>query len=252
VLGAHPDDEIVGAGGLLLRSRGCSVIYVTDGAPADPRHRGPGFADRAAYARLRQQEARRALALADIGPSHIFSLSGTDQRAAFDAARLAVALVNLLESLRPPALVIHAYEGGHPDHDAAAFVGRAAFQLLEQPPALYEMTSYHARGPGLAVGEFLPSAMTITLLKLDGAERELKHRMIECHQSQRETLAGFGVKDEPFRPAPPADFSRPPHAGELYHERMGWMSGADLRALLAAAALELSSEPWLVSTPWVP
>lgn len=60
---------------------------------------------------------------------------------------LARALAADLDALRPRRLVTHAYEGGHPDHDAAAFVARAALDLLRRSgrpaPRLLEMALYH-------------------------------------------------------------------------------------------------------------
>ena len=134
-------------------------------------------------------------------------------------------------------LVLQPYEGGHPDHDAAAAVGRCAAFLLRgagPAPLLVEMTSYHARGAELVVGEFLPSAKPVTTLVATAAERALKRRMLECHQSQAETLAPFLAAQERFRHAAPADFAQRPHAGETYSERMGWMRGEAFCSLARA------------------
>lgn len=62
---------------------------------------------------------------------------------------------------RPEVILIHPYEGGHPDHDAAAFAVHVVGRLLErergEPPLLIEFTSYHIGEAGIRVGEFLAS-----------------------------------------------------------------------------------------------
>jgi LmbE family N-acetylglucosaminyl deacetylase len=244
VLAAHPDDEVVGAAVLIARSAQCGVVYVTDGAPRDPRFWARSFrGNRVEYARLRRSEAEEALALAGVRRSHIHSLSGIDQDAAREISTLARELAALLERLRPAALVLQAYEGGHPDHDAASAIGRAAALLLrrahERAPTLIEMTGYHARNGGLVVGEFLDAGDDVVRIEPAAAEVALKQRMIDAHRSQSETLAPFQVGPELFRAAPRADYSRPPHAGELYSERMGWMPGEEFRSLACAALGEL-------------
>ena len=37
IVAAHPDDETVGAAGLLLSAGRAAVVHLTDGAPRDPR-----------------------------------------------------------------------------------------------------------------------------------------------------------------------------------------------------------------------
>jgi LmbE family N-acetylglucosaminyl deacetylase len=250
VLAAHPDDEVVGAAVLLARSPGCRVIYLTDGVPRDPRHWPRPFADRDEYLRLRGAEGESALALAGIGAGAIHRLGGVDQDAPLEIARLARDLTAVLAALRPTVLVLQPYEGGHPDHDAAAVVGRAAAQLVARlgldPPRLLEMTSYHARQDALAAGVFLADPERQSEIVPSEAELALKRRMLALHESQAAMLGQLPAGSERFRRAPPADFSRPPHAGELYYERMGWMRGEEFRSLAAAALDELSLPPLLV------
>src|ERR1035437_5873647 len=58
---AHPDDECVTYGALLQRMADPIVRFMTDGAPRDP-YFWERYGSSEAYAPLRQQEARRALA----------------------------------------------------------------------------------------------------------------------------------------------------------------------------------------------
>ena len=68
---------------------------------------------------------------------------------------LAHRLREILEREKPQAVITHAYEGGHPDHDAAAFAVRAACRLAAEPPPILEMALYHRRDGRLVSGEFL-------------------------------------------------------------------------------------------------
>jgi N-acetylglucosamine malate deacetylase 2 len=253
VLAAHPDDETLGASWLLSHGNGCHVVHLTDGAPASPALRSPQApASRQAYARLREREAYAALELAGLLPARLHQLGAVDQEAAQHLVELSRRLVALLAELRPAVLVTHPYEGGHPDHDAAALVARAAVSLLQResrlPLALVEMTSYHGRSGKLQVGEFLPLPMgtpAVSSVYLSQEERALKRRMLACFGSQAQVLAAFPLERERFRAAPHYDFSRPPHSGELYYEVMGWGRGAHWceQARQALAELGLEAVP---------
>lgn len=63
VVGAHPDDETIGAGAQLARLRRLTLVHVTDGAPRNGRDAAAaGFADPRAYAEARRAELDAALA----------------------------------------------------------------------------------------------------------------------------------------------------------------------------------------------
>jgi N-acetylglucosamine malate deacetylase 2 len=242
VVAAHPDDETIGAGALLGRLPGCAVVHLTEGVPRDltwaPAALAVGW-DGQEYGSVRRRELEAAMAVAGVPAERLVGLGAVDQEAVFAVGDLARRLGDLLAEMAPEVVLAPAYEGGHPDHDAAALVVRAAAGLLARGgrpvPALVEMALYHA-GPdgGLVTGEFLPGAAPVNetaVLVLAEAERERKRRMIETFASQRATLAPFGVEVERFRPAPRCDFSRPPHAGPLWYERLGFpLSGERWRA----------------------
>jgi LmbE family N-acetylglucosaminyl deacetylase len=234
VVAAHPDDETIGMGALLSRLRDVTVLHVTDGAPRDGRDaRAHGFADVAAYATARRQEALSALALAGIAPERALALGIPDQAATFHLVTIALHVAEVIARLRPALVVTHAYEGGHPDHDAVAFAVRAA--IRRAPAQLAEMTGYHADGSGMATGRFLPAASRAIAFPA-GAGLALKRRMLGCFATQHAVLAGFPPGDEWLRPAPQADFTRPPHDGALFYERFPWgMDGARFRAAASLA-----------------
>lgn len=248
VVAAHPDDETLGLGTRLPRLPRATLLHLTDGAPRERRWWGdPTLPSREAYARVRRQELRAALALAGVGPERTRTLGLADQEASLDLAGLARRVAEVMAELRPEVVLTHPYEGGHPDHDAAAFAVRAACELPPSsapPPVVLEFTSYHARGSRVALCEFLPAEEGVeeASVSLSAPERELKTRMIAYFASQWKTLQPFPVEIERFRTAPCHDFTRPPHPGPLHYERFEWgVTGEEWRRRAGEALTALGA-----------
>jgi LmbE family N-acetylglucosaminyl deacetylase len=245
---AHPDDETIGASWLLSRAHAPLVLHLTDGAPEDPALRARSFqGTRAQYAALREGESERALALLEHAHLRRRSLGIADQRLCEELVPAVHALLSLLRELEPALVICHAYEGGHPDHDASAFVVRAALALHAREgrgrPALWEMTSYHTLDGVLRTNRFLPGQGAEWRVVLDERARRIKHAMLGAYASQDDVLCAFGSVEERYRRAPAVDFAEPPHRGALHYERLGWStSGAHFRERVARAARELGLE----------
>jgi LmbE family N-acetylglucosaminyl deacetylase len=249
IIAAHPDDEVVGAGGRLRRLRqSLLIVHITDGAPRDLRDAlAAGCATRRAYAHARRRECEAALALAGISPQQCLQLGCVDQEASLHLVDLARALADRLGTVRPEVVITHPYEGGHPDHDATAFATHAAIRLLKEQglaaPVLVEMASYHNGPAGIVVGEFLPcppgaddGAHAPRVIPLAEPDRAFKRRLLARYVTQQETLRYFSVEVERFRLAPSYDFTRPPHEGQLFYECFPWgMSGRRFIALARQA-----------------
>lgn len=238
VVVAHPDDETIGAGAQLGRLGALTLVHLTDGAPRDPWFwRAAGVDSRAALAALRAAELDAALARGGVGGERV-ALGLSDQEAALQLVEVTLALANLLRRVRPAVVLTHPYEGGHPDHDAAAFAVAHAVALAGPPrAAIVEMAFYHDTGGALATGRFLPNGPAATVVPLAAATRARKRAMLDAFASQQAVLARFPLDAEHFRVAPLYDFSQPPHAGTLHYERFGWaLTGARFCALAAAAA----------------
>jgi LmbE family N-acetylglucosaminyl deacetylase len=252
-LAGHPDDAVLGASWLLRRSPGCHVVHVTDGAPRDMSPHFPGVPPtREAYARLREEESFAAMKLAGVSLDNLLSLGAVDLEATQDLATLTHCLVALLKALRPTLLVVHPYEGGHPDHDASAFISHAAVALMARtgrtPPALLEMESHHHEQAHRLEG-FLPApdSRPVATVSFPQAERTLKQRMLECYASRARELESFPLGQERYRAAPRYDFTRPPREGTLPYESLGgMMTGARWRELARGAlqTLKLPETPW--------
>lgn len=246
ILAAHPDDETVGAAWLLQRVPVCTVVHLTDGAPLDPDLREQeARRSRQAYALLRRREAVDAMNVVRIPADRVRCLGAVDQEATFAMTELTLSLLRILEEVRPALLAVHAYEGGHPDHDTASFVAQAACSLLRRrgsrAPLIVEMTSYHAAGGRLTIGHFVPgSGPPEVVVRLSQKERVCKSEMIACFGSQTPVLANFAIDFERFRLSPTYDFLRPPHSGPLHYERLGFcLSGQDWRLFAHNSLREL-------------
>jgi LmbE family N-acetylglucosaminyl deacetylase len=250
---AHPDDETIGMGAQLCRFHDGFLLQVTDGAPRDGHDvETHGYANIADYAFARRVELHAALGAGGAGGIRTEIFGIPDQQACLNLVPLTKRILRLVLQKAPKVIFVQPYEGGHPDHDAVAFAVRAASRLIatdgRSPPATIEMTAYHAEGPTLATGTFLPAERPITTIALGSADRLRKRRMIDCFTSQRDLLAVFATKVERFREVPDYDFLQPPHSGELHYERLGWGITGEFWRRNAQGALEalgLRSPLWV-------
>jgi N-acetylglucosamine malate deacetylase 2 len=234
---AHPDDETLILAGQLPRFADLTIVHATDGAPRDGADaRRHGFTTPQAYARARRRELEAAMALAGMAPQALVGLGLPDQGAPFALPHLVGRLGDLVAARRPAAIVTHAYEGGHPDHDAVAFAVHAAarpfgLEIVEAP-------LYRRGADGWAMQSFPDEDGTA--VALSPAAQDLKRRMLAAHESQAGTLAGFGLAREVFRAAPEHDFEALPNRGRLLYEEHPWgLDGGRWLDLVRAARAEL-------------
>ena len=131
VVAPHPDDEILGVGGLLTVLGAAEIVAVTDGEASHPDstvHTPDQLAE------IRRKETRRALTRLGMPGAPVHRLGHPD--GGVDEAALTTALIRRLS---PGRWCLATWRGdGHPDHEA---VGRAAAaacratgaRLLEYP-----------------------------------------------------------------------------------------------------------------------
>jgi LmbE family N-acetylglucosaminyl deacetylase len=133
VLAAHPDDEVLGVGGLLaaLAARGSQIVAVwaTDGEASHPGSQAIE-PDRLGW--LRRAESRRALAALGVTPLLSVVLGLPDGALGDWLAALRAAVRDLVG---PDDVVLAPWRGdGHPDHEAVGLVAaELATTLLEYP-----------------------------------------------------------------------------------------------------------------------
>ncbi len=223
---AHPDDETIGAGALLMRSRGAHLIVATDGAPRSTEvAREHGFATFQDYAAARQRELQTAMAIAGVPAERQIMLGFADQGGTFALAQLSAMLAGTFIARDIAMVVTHAYEGGHPDHDAVAFAVQAAKRLLKmrgRDLTVIEMPLYRLDDEDAFSTSFAVATEDTIDYAVAGSELDRKKAMIAAHASQQQMLSLFNPAREQFRPALVHDFTALPNGGRLLYERMPW------------------------------
>lgn len=228
VIVAHPDDEVIGAGGLISKLKDVNIVHLTDGAPHSKQvAQEAGFTHRADYAEARRIECISALAIVNIPEDRILEFGVVDHQAPHRLTDLTKRVTTFLQQSAPNIVLTQPYEGGHPDHDAAAFATHAAVRLLEKhgfkPPIIFEMALHPGKDGKQRVLDFLPSAgRETTTLVLDKESEKLKRRMFDCFATQRAALKENPLGPERFRRSPVYDFMQPPQGAELNYENFDW------------------------------
>jgi LmbE family N-acetylglucosaminyl deacetylase len=221
VLAPHPDDEVVGFSALIGRARaeGARVftLMLTDGVPAAEllwpwQRRGrPGRVAR------RQAEAQAAAALLDAEPVGFLDIPTRRLKDEYGAARHAVS--EALTSLRPEALWVPAYEGGHQDHDVASLLA----STFRRDVPVFEAPLYNfAHGRVNSQCFIAPHPDTLDIL-LTPDETAAKRRQLAAYASEQGNLDYIKVGREGLRPQPVHDYSRPPHPGPAFYQRFQWV-----------------------------
>ena len=241
IVAAHPDDEAIGLGAHLRDLRHLlSIVHLTDGAPRDGADAAKagcrGWKD---YAALRRREFEQALLASEARCRRNLCLECADQEASFRIAELAKTLSRLFRQLQPAVVYTHSYEGGHPDHDAAAAAVHAARYLCGGSFTILEFASYHAGEAGLECERFLQNHATVDPRPLSPEQRDRKQKIFQCYASQQSVLEQFPLRNEPVRTAPEYDFARPPHSGALLYEQLFGMDSGEWRALANLAFHQL-------------
>lgn len=141
VVAPHPDDEILGVGGLIALLGTAEVLAVTDGEASHP---GSTVHTPPALAGIRRQETTRALARLGLHRPTVHRLAHPD--GGIDESALTG---QIAAHLTPGRLCLATWRGdGHPDHEA---VGRAAAAACADSGAVlleYPIWTWHWAVPG--------------------------------------------------------------------------------------------------------
>ncbi|MBV8894817.1 MAG: PIG-L family deacetylase [Acidobacteria bacterium] len=211
ILVAHPDDESIGCGMLLQGIASADILLCTDGGPAMGR---PWYSrivhSRTRYAGKRLKEFRAASRTA--GVRYTCEMQGIQDQLLYQyLERAAGFLAEQIVRCRPDAILSHAFEAGHPDHDCCAFLAQWAGRKFSLP--VWEMPLYYRPTPSspLVYQQFLCSYGNEVELFPEPHKLLIKTRMLSQHRSQAAVISGFDKAREVFRPQAPYDFSVNPN-----------------------------------------
>jgi len=137
VLAPHPDDETIGPGGtvLLHADAGDEVhaLFLTAGAAGDPT----GAEDPAAYAVVRQEEARAAASVLGIGSLDFWGLPDHHRVHENDLSLLVPKMQKALASVAPDVVYAPHAADQHSDHHATAVILQRALAECGATPAVF-------------------------------------------------------------------------------------------------------------------
>lgn len=235
ILVAHPDDEVIGFGALMQQMRRPVVVFATDGAPRD-EYFWKQYGSREAYAEVRRDEARAALAIVGAEPVFLSDRvpGGIADQELFRRLPAAIdAFAEVITESQPGALLTLSYEGGHPDHDSACFIASVVGRRTGTP--VWEAPLYHRDPDGKgAVQRFHQRSGQEVELPVAGEALRKKMEMFHTYRSQNLVLGGFHPERETFRPVAAYDFTQRPMPWRLNYELWQWkMSGEEVAEAFA-------------------
>jgi len=172
IVAPHPDDETLGAGGLIttLRRRDVEIIVVavTDGEKA--YEAAPNLGP------IRSHEQQEALQVLGVDPGHIIRLGLPDRYVSEHEAELIDKVLPLTAS---DCHLVAPWTGDfHPDHEAC---GRAAKEVARRTGAsvsFYFFWTWHRGEPEILKG------LTLRRLPLDSMALHFKEGALRRHRSQ--------------------------------------------------------------------
>jgi N-acetylglucosamine malate deacetylase 2 len=211
------------------------VVFCTDGGPRDS-YFWHAYGSRENYVSVRRQEAEAATKIAGVKRAAL--LNFCDQELYRYLQPALKQLEDLTVEFRPDAILTHAYEGGHPDHDSCAFLAYLLGFRLKLP--VWEMPLYHRTSKGMCVQRFLHPSGDAALIRARCGELDAKRQMVCVYRSQSQALQGFDLKFERFRRQASYDFSSPPETDVINYEAWQWQIRAkDVCAAFAGLVHEI-------------
>ncbi len=245
VVAAHPDDETLGAGGLIRwayeNKSAVTVIVATDGEASHPN--SPSHTP-ARLAALRRQEVLSAVrVLAPTARVHFLGLPDGELRE--NATALAAALLSAIEQLPQSSgesVIVAPWSGdGHRDHRVTADCASRVAQVRGIPHLGYPIWLWHWGRPDDVPWD------AGRMLALTSGQRAAKGRALRAHQSQVQSLSE-APGDEPILSASMhAHFER--HT-ELFFVEASKTDGETLAADWFERFYARHADPWGFETRW--
>jgi LmbE family N-acetylglucosaminyl deacetylase len=179
VVAPHPDDEVLGCGGLMRQAAaaGCAilVVSVSDGERCCP---GDPFWTPARLRRARRRELRAALDALGLATARTVALGAADGRVGAASARITRWLRG---RLREGDLLLATWAlDGHPDHAACARAARIAAEARGVRHLEYPVWGWHWAQPSS------PALRNVRPLRVElpAGVRAAKRRAIACFATQ--------------------------------------------------------------------
>ena len=186
VLAAHPDDESLGAGGLVAsaieQGIALEIVCATDGEGSHPDSPTLTPED---LARIRAEEARAAGRLLGATVEHVHQLGLPDGGLAEHVEELTGHLVSLVGDGHGTVVVATWRQDGHPDHEAAGRAAAAAARRTGADLWEYPVWFWHWGRP-----EDAPFAL-LHPFALDEHALQAKREAIHAHASQVAPLSAL-------------------------------------------------------------
>lgn len=137
VFAPHPDDEVLGCGGTIIRKRragaAVTVVFMTDGSASHPE-----LMSGEEMKRLRAAEALAACGVLGVASEHVIFLDFPDGRMGEQLSEAVQRVRELLDRLRPAEVFIPHYHDGSPDHLATTTAVLAAANAYHGEATVYE------------------------------------------------------------------------------------------------------------------
>lgn len=204
LISAHPDDETISASAILSGAGDVRILQLTDGVPVTDPDRLP---------KLPRRFAERTAALQAGAWTPFVIDTGIAGRASWRHPHLSDALALLTHMIADAdVLWTHPYEGGHLDHDTAAWLVQTACDRRTTAPLRMEFASYHRSPDGRdRFGVFSADSTTPAVdVRLTDVRLTRKQAALQAYASQTRIVRKFPTLDvEPYRHAPRYDFTRP-------------------------------------------
>jgi LmbE family N-acetylglucosaminyl deacetylase len=197
---AHPDDESMGAGGLIVRhTRSDVMVHLVCATRGEQGWAGkPPGARRENLGKIRTAEMEAAATSLALAGVEIWEYPDGGVHAS-DQIEITERIWQAITTVRPAAVVTWGPDGGygHPDHIAVGACTEAAVATMPEGerPALYHLAvdeqlaqfyreasrlvSAHGDAPPTVVADHVD-----VVLELTPDEVQMKLRAINCHQSQ--------------------------------------------------------------------
>ncbi|RHA44094.1 bifunctional PIG-L family deacetylase/class I SAM-dependent methyltransferase [Cellulomonas rhizosphaerae] len=241
VVAAHPDDETLGAGGLLhalaVEGRPAEVVVVTDGGGSHP---GSSTLSPGALVRLRADEVTRAVAL--LSPASTVWLLGFPDGAVREHREGVTAALRDVLGPEPVAAIVSTWRGdGHRDHRIVGEICAALAAELGARHWEYPLWMWHWGTPDH------PDVPwdRLRALPLDDRTVTLKRRAVAGHRTQTEPWSRDPADVAPLHPAFLRHFDREVEVFVVDDEPT---TGPGVTYF--DAAYERRDDPWRLATRW--